>query len=101
MVMSQYNFYSSLLNQKLYSPSRTYDLISYPRKNTKYFETYQNYLINIVKKNNIKKIYIFEPFSNYNVNERIFNYIPENCFIKVRPNNHFLILEKTECNELK
>ena len=99
--MSQYNFYSSLLNQKLYSPSRTYDSISYPRKNSKYFEAYQNYLINMVKKNNIKKIYIFEPFSNYNVNERIFNYIPENCFKKIRPNNHFLILETKGCSELK
>ena len=30
MFISQYNFFSSLLEKKLNSPSRTYDLISYP-----------------------------------------------------------------------
>ncbi len=101
MVMSQYNFYSSLLNEKLYSPSRTYDLISYPKKDTKYFETYRKYLINIIKKNDLKKIYIFEPNSKYNINDRVYNYIPQNCFKEEKPNDHFLILEIINCNELK
>lgn len=100
MVISQYNFFASLLNQKIYSPSRTYDTISYPRKNTKYFKNYKSHLINIIKKNNINKIYIFEPFSKYDINEIIFNYIPRNCFQEVQNNEHLLILEILKCREL-
>ena len=101
MVISQYNFYSSLLNEKLYSPSRTYDLISYPRKDTKYFEVYQTYLTKIIKSNKIKKIYIFEPYSKYNINHRVYDYIPDTCFEKNTPNKHFLVLKIINCEALK
>ena len=32
MLISEYNFFSSILEEKLYSPSRTYDDISFPKK---------------------------------------------------------------------
>lgn len=101
MVISQYNFFSSLLNKRLYSPSRTYDLISYPRKDTKYFEVYQRYLIKIIKYNKIKSIYIFEPHSKYNINLKIYDYIPDTCFDKNSLSKHFLILKVKRCQELK
>ena len=101
MLITEYNFFSSLLNENLHAPSRTYDLISYPRKNTKYFENYKKHLIDIIKKNKIEKIYIFEPSSIYNKNEIIFNYISENCFKKDVSNTHFVILQIADCKELK
>ena len=101
MVISQYNFFSSLLNKRLNSPSRTYDSISYPRKDTKYFEEYQKYLIKIINNNKIKKIYIFEPYSKYNINHIIYNYIPDTCFEKNKPNKHSLVLKIINCKELK
>ena len=37
MLISEYNFYSSLLKESLHTPSRIFDLISYPRINSKYY----------------------------------------------------------------
>ena len=100
MFISQYNFFSSLLEKKLNSPSRTYDLISYPRKNSKYFKNYQIHLISIIKNKNIKKIYIFEKLSNLDINEKIYNYIPKNCFFENRKNMHLIELQIKKCSEL-
>lgn len=102
MLITQYNFFSSLLNKKLFSPSRTYDSISYPRKNTKYFEQYKIHLINIIKKNKISKIYIFEKTSSLNMEEIIFNYISKKCFSINNLNNHLVVLKiKKRCGEFQ
>ena len=37
MVITDFQFFSAILNEKLNSPSRSYDLISYPGKKNKYF----------------------------------------------------------------
>lgn len=97
MVITQYNFFSSLTEKKLYSPSRTYDLISYPRKSTKYFDNYKNHLVNLLEKNNVEKIFIFEPFSRIDLNEIVFNYIPEKCFTKQNLNKHLIKLSLKDC----
>ena len=100
MLISQYNFFSSILEQKLFSPSRTYDSISYPKKNTKYYGKYKSHLVDLIKKNGIKTIFIFEPYSNYNLNHMLFNYIPEECFEKEKINIHLLKLKIKTCNDL-
>ena len=100
MLISQYNFFSSILEQKLFSPSRTYDSISYPKKNTKYYEEYKSHLVDLIKKNEIKKIFIFEPYSDYNLNHVVFNYIPEECFEKEKINIHLLKLKIKTCKGL-
>jgi hypothetical protein len=101
MVITSYNFYSSLLNERLYSPSRTYDSISYPGKNSKYFDNYKQHLINIIKKNKITKIYIFKPLLQLNINELVFNYIPERCFKIFYINKNVINLEILNCEILK
>ncbi len=100
MVVTQYNFFSTLTEKKLFSPSRTYDSISYPRKNTKYFNNYKIHLENLLEKNNVEKIFIFEPFLKINLNEIIFNYIPEKCFTKKNLNEHLIQLSLKKCNNL-
>ena len=100
MIITQYNFFSSLTEKKLFSPSRTYDSISYPRKNSKYFNYYKNHLINLLKKNNIDKIFIFQPFSKIDLNEIVFNYISEECFTKKNLNKHLIQLELKNCKNL-
>lgn len=82
MLITEYNFLSSMLGQKLHAPSRTYDDISFPLKNSKYFQEYQIFLIKKIKSNNINSIYIFEPkkISNERLNHLIFNYISKDCF---------------------
>ena len=100
MVITQYNFFSSLLEEKLFSPSRTFDSISYPKKNTRYYIKYKNHLTSIIKKNKIEKIFILEPFSKYDIDEILFNYISPNCFEQKKINPHLLELEITNCRDL-
>jgi hypothetical protein len=101
MLISEYNFYSSLLKENLHTPSRTFDLISYPRINSKYYMKYKVHLKNIIRKNKIEKIYIFEPFTKYDKNELIFNYISKDCFNINLDNKNFVILKVLNCNELR
>ena len=101
MVITQYNFFSSLLEEKLFSPSRTYDSISYPRINSEYYIRYKAYLINIIKESTNENIFILEPNSNYDLNEILLNYISPNCFDQNMINNHLLILNIKKCRELE
>lgn len=100
MLITQYNFFSSITEKKLFSPSRTYDLISYPRVDTKYYNLYKKHLISIIKSNKITKIFIFEPNLNINLDEIIFNYVPQNCFTKKVLNKHVVELKKINCKEI-
>lgn len=100
MVITQYNFFSLLTEKKLYSPSRTYDLISYPRKNSKYYNSYKKFLINMFKENEIKKVYIFENYINLNLNHLLFDYIKSECFDNNKLNKNLLLLEVKNCETL-
>ena len=44
MLLTEYNFFSLLLNENLNGPSRTYDNISYPNKNSKIDTVLKNLL---------------------------------------------------------
>ena len=57
MVITDFQFFSALLNEKLHSPSRSYDKISYPNKTNKYFEEYKTFLVNKIEDNKIEVIY--------------------------------------------
>ena len=50
MLITNYSFFSAILDQKLFSPSRwhTSDGAAYPLKNNKYFASYKKLLINII-----------------------------------------------------
>ena len=43
MIITNYSFFSAILNQKLYSPSRWYldNGVAHPIKGSKYFENYK------------------------------------------------------------
>ena len=62
---------------------------------------YKVHLKNIIRKNKIEKIYIFEPFTKYDKNELIFNYISKDCFNINLDNKNFVILKVLNCNELR
>jgi len=101
MIISEYSLVSVLLNHKLYSPSRTYDSISYPLINSNYYKIYQNYFINNIKRNNIKVIYIFliNKINDKDLNFIIFDYVKADCFIiKKYESNVVRLLIKNNCN---
>ena len=101
MLITQYNFFSSLTEKKLFTPSRTFDFISYPRKNTKYYKYYKKHLINLLKKNKIQKILIFKSHLDYDLDHLIFNYVKTECFNRKYLNENLLLLNVKNCELLK
>ena len=103
MLITEYNFFSTILNESLNSPSRTYDNISYPNKNSKFFKEYQLFLIKKVKEKDIGSIYIMEPtkINQIRLNHLIFNYIPEDCFTLDYVDNYITKLEIKKCEQLQ
>ena len=84
MVMTNYSFFSSILEKKLFSTTRwhIFDGTDYPQKNSKYFMSYKNLLIQSIEKNNIEVIYTINPVKNSN----IYDYIDANCFEEKKNN---------------
>ena len=98
MVITNYSFFSSILEKKTYSPTRwhTGDGTDFPRLKNKYFQNYKNMIKNSIKDNQIEVIYIIYPIKT----SSILNYINKNCF-DIRNINEFLIsLKIKKCNEL-
>ena len=62
MVITEYQFFSFILEKNLNIPNRWYtpDNNSYPRENHKYFKYYLNHFSQNIKKNKIKLIYIVD-----------------------------------------
>ena len=97
MVITEYSFFSSLVGKKLHSPSRTYDDISFPNSNNKFYEQYKLLLVNKIKDNQIKKIYFFSKNNNFS-EEVIFDYISKNCFEKNKLSENIIYLKVINCN---
>ena len=78
MVLTNYSFFSALLEQKIFSTGRWHllDGTDYPMKNNKYFTNYKNLFINSIKENEIKVIYIVHPLES----SVIYNYLNKECF---------------------
>jgi len=97
MVMTHYSFFSVILDQKLFSPSKWYltDGTTNPVKKGKYFTSYKNLITNIIKENNIKVIYAISVESS-----NIYNYVDSECF---REKNITKLLKSFElkiCDEI-
>ena len=93
MVITNYNFFSNILDGKIFSPSRAYtgDGTTIPIKENKYKTKYKKLMINSIKKNEISVIYIIAPLdSTY-----IYDYIDRQCFEE----NH--VLEQLKSYKIK
>jgi len=83
IIITKYTFFSGLLNKSVYTPSRTFDDISYPRLDNKYYNVYNDFFKRNIIKNKIKNIFIFNPgfeLTNNDLNNLVFNYLPKNCY---------------------
>ena len=78
MVITDYQFFSAILNEKLNSPSRSYDTISYPGKKNKYFKKYKAFLLNNIEEKNIEVIYMVN-FDNADENLILYDFIDKDC----------------------
>ena len=98
IVISEYSFFSSILEKKLYSPSRTYDDISFPNSDNEFFEDYKLFLTSKIKNNQIKKIYFFSKNGNFFEDKIIYNFISKNCFEKNNLTQDIMFLKIVNCN---
>jgi len=98
MVLTNYSFLSSVLNENLNSPSRWYipNGAAYPTKDNEYFNEYKNFLINLIKKKNIDVVYIIRPVKN----EEVYRYININCFSETDITDILKKLEIKKCDEI-
>tara|TARA_Y100000590_G_scaffold71851_1_gene78934 strand:+ start:385 stop:1950 length:1566 start_codon:yes stop_codon:yes gene_type:complete len=80
MLISNYPFFSIILNEKLFSPSRVYtgDGTTHPIKGNKYEEKYKELIKSLVLKNDISVIYITK-FKYENINFHYIDDLFENC----------------------
>jgi len=96
ILMTNYSFFSSILKEKLHSPSRWYiqDGTDYPLKGSKYFPSYKNLLLRIIKDNDVKVIYTIYPVES----SVVYAYLDRNCF---EHNEILKILNSFEIKECK
>jgi hypothetical protein len=97
MVMTHYSFFSAILDQKLFSPSRWYltDGTTHPVKESKYFADYKNLITNIIRDNNIKVIYTISVESG-----NIYNYVNSSCFQEKKITKILISYELKDCESL-
>ena len=57
IIITDYQFLSSLIDNKLASPNKWYDSLSIPRKKNKYYNQHKNFFYTQIKKNNIKYLF--------------------------------------------
>jgi len=98
MVITNYSFFSSILNEKLFAPSRWYisDGTDYPLKDNKYYISYKNLLINLLKKNKIAVIYTIYPQKS----SIIYKHFDKNCFTEIKISNMLNSYELKNCYEI-
>jgi len=98
MLITNYSFFSGILNEKLFSPSRWYllDGTDYPLKENKYFVSYKNLLINLIKKNNIEAIYTIYPLES----SIIYTYLDKSCFQETKISDMLISYELKSCYEI-
>ena len=98
MVMTNYSFFSTILEKKLFSTTRwhIFDGTDYPQKNSKYFVNYRNLLISSIKRNNIKVIYTINPVRSSN----IYDYVSKDCFEEKKITKILVSYELKNCKEI-
>ena len=94
IVVTDYQFFSALLDLKFNSPNKWYDDLSIPTYNNKYFKKYKNFFITKLKKNKIEVIYIIG-LKKFNFLKNLINV--EECILDKRINEMLLIYDITNC----
>ena len=98
MLITNYPFFSIILDQKLYSPSSMYagDGTTYPLRDSEYAVRFKELMDNIILKNNISVIYIINT-NNENIN---FHYVDlyQHCFKEISVLNQLKSYELKNCS---
>ena len=99
-LITDYQFISVILSEYDYSPSKVwFEFHVNPALGTKYYNTYKEFFINKMVKNNIKVIYVVRPL--WGGKNTVENVLSKNCFLKKNITNildRYLLLN---CSDLK
>ena len=95
MLWTNYSFFSAILNEKLFSPTRwhIFDGTDYPQRGNKYFMSYKKLLIQLIKNNDIAVIYTTYPAGS----SLVYTYLDKNCFTEVKISNILNSYEIKNC----
>jgi len=98
MLMTNYSFFSSILKEKLFSPSRWYifDGTDFPLEENKYFGSYKKLLIKLIKNNDIAVIYTIYPAES----SSLYTYLDRACFIEKKISKVLTSHELKGCDEI-
>ena len=89
IIITDYQFFSSIINNKFASPNKWYDDLSIPNKNSKYYDVHKEFFLNKITKNKIKYLY----FIGKNKNDMYFfnEFINENKCTNLNKLNELLL----------
>ena len=98
MIMTNYSFFSAILENKTFSTTRwhIFDGTDYPQVNSKYFISYKKLIINSLRNNNIKVVYIVNPVQSSN----LYDYVDDECFQESKINKILTSYEIKNCKEI-
>ena len=98
MVLSNYPFLSVILEKNYSSTTRwhIFDGTDYPQVGNKYYTSYKNLFIKILKEKKIKIIYLIAPIKESN----IYDYISKDCFDETKVNENVKSYELKFCKDL-
>lgn len=102
ILMTNYNFISSISSKKIYTISRTYDSISFPNKNNIYYNKYKSFLKDQINFKNIQQIYIFIPSNSlqYSLKKYVLEYFDPSCLQITNSGSYLAKINLINC-ELK
>ena len=98
MVITNYPFFSIILDQNLFPPSRVYagDGTTHPLRGNNYATKYKELMDNIILRNNISVIYVINT-TNENINFHYVN-LYQHCFEEISILSQLKSYELTNCN---
>jgi len=100
ILMTNYNFISTLTNKKIYALSKTYDSISFPNKSNIYYSQFKKFFDNKIKLKKITHIYLFftnKDELNYGLERYILEYYNLDCLKIDNLENYLIKVDLTNC----
>tara|TARA_B100000029_G_C16793082_1_gene673779 strand:+ start:41 stop:514 length:474 start_codon:yes stop_codon:yes gene_type:complete len=99
IIVTNYQFFSSFLNNQFTSPNKFYDNLSVPNKKNKYYKNYKDFFLKKIKIDKINYIYFIG--NNMHKSDFFSELTKENKCINVEEFNEFLIeFDISKCEQV-
>ena len=102
MFLSNYQFYSIILDKDLHSPNRWYGgVVAHPKKDNPFYQDYLIFIHNLILKNKIEIILMDQKLGEYHIDlfEEILKKFPTECSKINRLNDMLISYEIINCHK--